>query len=729
MGDQELKQLLEMIKEALGRMGLDSALGDFKDNIDDNNKGLTKQERLVKNLNERFDKVNKELDKGRKKILDLGSTIKDLDDQIEDLEDSHKKQVLQERKDLLEKQFISASYKKAAKDFTVALGDVLVKGTMRSTKTLVNGLQSNASGISIAGSLMTDAIQSSQDAVNAGTKTAETLGGGLSSLGGKAGKFGIGLQVAAGAVSYFSNAVSDASKFAVEMLTKEVEKTVAAFNNATSAGALFGKGMDDMRFYSSRAGLTVEQFSNVIKNNNQVLADSGLTVTGAVRVVANVTSKLATQTGKSGQTLQREMLNLGVGFEEQAAITAQVVGDLKRTGSRATNSEVAQATVNIAKNMKAVADIMGEEAKGRQEAAKKAAEQYAFQAKLREVAAKIEDPTKRAEYMKNIETSMAAMTGPMRRSAMQEFVSGVTTDVSAILSGAAGAGKDWAQVALSGETDMAKLTESTGKLNDQFQSGTNEMGIAISKVTMLTGDMAEHSAAFDEQMRDSYKLNSANIKQALADAEAAAAASGQLHNAVIGAEVEAQKLKLALQDTLTPAIKEFAKVTNKVLEGVKKQLEKAGFEVGGGKAENNRDWWKIAQGAALATAGVVGGVLTSWTGIGGAAGVAAATTGAQMMYSGWENEEGYAEGGISTGSVSGHQEVLHGTEAVVPLPDGRTIPVEIQRQDYSALQLAIGQLTSEVQAGNRGTNDNLQDLIRIMKDNTSYTQQVATNTN
>ncbi len=63
MGDQELKQLLEMIKEALGRMGLDDALGDFKDNIDDANKGLTKQEKLTKHLSDRFEKVNKELEK------------------------------------------------------------------------------------------------------------------------------------------------------------------------------------------------------------------------------------------------------------------------------------------------------------------------------------------------------------------------------------------------------------------------------------------------------------------------------------------------------------------------------------------------------------------------------------------------------------------------------------------------------------------------------------------
>lgn len=38
---------------------------------------------------------------------------------------------------------------------------------------------------------------------------------------------------------------------------------------------------------------------------------------------------------------------------------------------------------------------------------------------------------------------------------------------------------------------------------------------------------------------------------------------------------------------------------------------------------------------------------------------------------------GYASGGVATGSTSGYPAMLHGTEAIVPLPDGRSIPVEM----------------------------------------------------
>ena len=39
---------------------------------------------------------------------------------------------------------------------------------------------------------------------------------------------------------------------------------------------------------------------------------------------------------------------------------------------------------------------------------------------------------------------------------------------------------------------------------------------------------------------------------------------------------------------------------------------------------------------------------------------------------------GYATGGIAKGSSAGYPAVLHGKEAVVPLPNGNSIPVELR---------------------------------------------------
>ena len=57
-------------------------------------------------------------------------------------------------------------------------------------------------------------------------------------------------------------------------------------------------------------------------------------------------------------------------------------------------------------------------------------------------------------------------------------------------------------------------------------------------------------------------------------------------------------------------------------------------------------------------------------------GIPAARTGGIM--SDGEKVSGYATGGVARGPGAGYPAVLHGTEAVVPLPNGRSIPVEMQ---------------------------------------------------
>jgi hypothetical protein len=78
------------------------------------------------------------------------------------------------------------------------------------------------------------------------------------------------------------------------------------------------------------------------------------------------------------------------------------------------------------------------------------------------------------------------------------------------------------------------------------------------------------------------------------------------------------------------------------------------------------------------------------------------------------NRIGKANGGISRGPVSGYSEILHGTEAVVPLPDNRSIPVSL---DSSSITAAVNQ-----QSGI------LAEILRTMQNNNSLTSQIAMNT-
>ena len=70
---------------------------------------------------------------------------------------------------------------------------------------------------------------------------------------------------------------------------------------------------------------------------------------------------------------------------------------------------------------------------------------------------------------------------------------------------------------------------------------------------------------------------------------------------------------------------------------------------------------------------------------------------------------GYAYGGIAMGPSSGYQALLHGTEAVVPLPDGRTIPVQSSAQDSGVMAAQL---------------DKLDEMVSIMKNQLNVSTRI-----
>jgi hypothetical protein len=72
---------------------------------------------------------------------------------------------------------------------------------------------------------------------------------------------------------------------------------------------------------------------------------------------------------------------------------------------------------------------------------------------------------------------------------------------------------------------------------------------------------------------------------------------------------------------------------------------------------------------------------------------------------------GYKFGGIASGPEAGYNTTLHGTEAVVPLPDGRSIPVQIAGSDEQ-MELMSAQLSK------------LDDIMRVMQSQLGVSQKL-----
>ena len=724
---------LEAIRADLEKLGLSA--NSVAAILDVMIKKLKKQTVTIDEVTSSVNDLDKELKKGRKSFIDLGPDIRQLSNQIEDLTenakdlaDQDKIQELERKKQILTQQYLTSQYKKAGQDLTVAIGKEVIGRMVQGTKTLVSDIQDGGSGVKIATDLMTNTLDMNQAGFSSLANAGKSVGSAMMMIPGPTMAVGAALTAVSSAFGFLTEQATDLAKFGINVLAKEVEKTVKAFNNSTAAGALFAKGMDDIRTYSSRAGLTVDQFSEVLKNNSQVLAESGLTVETAARAVADVTSRLAKDTGKSGLSLQREMMNLGIGFQEQADLVAQVMVGYKRAGMQATNREVAMATVDMAKNMKAMADIMGEEAKGRQEAAKQQAAQYAFAAKINELAKKYGDPT----LPMRVTQSLAMMSESQRNAAIQTTVlGGATTDVAALLMDGGSAARTFTSNLESGRTSMQDLTEGTTRLNDRLQSGTDEMGRALSTSSIAIGANADIAKAYSEQYADSFKMNSANLNKALTDADKLSGSQGELQNSIMGAEQQAQQLRLALQNELTPAIKNFGKVVNNITSQLHAEMQKLGIGSGGVAGQifhAIKTGLKLGvEGIGAVTGAIGGGLLGSTVGPVGTVVGAGAGGYAGGHYAGeaFESVFGYAQGGIASGPVSGFSATLHGTEAVVPLPDGKTIPVETKQVGPSYDTKIMADMLQELKNGHQSTIQAMNELVRHTKTTASYSSQLV----
>jgi hypothetical protein len=174
------------------------------------------------------------------------------------------------------------------------------------------------------------------------------------------------------------------------------------------------------------------------------------------------------------------------------------------------------------------------------------------------------------------------------------------------------------------------------------------------------------------------------------------------------ATIAAQEMAVKLQGLIDPFLKMYADITAKMLTQIDATFEKMRQEVTAiakgekeipGKDSATKIVDEAATGATAgaitgAIAGAVKGVLAGilggplgmiMGGLGGAASgaLAGSTIGAagfagiEAIKQWFDSREGKASGGIARGPRSGFIEKLHGTEAVVPLPDGKTIPVKL----------------------------------------------------
>jgi flagellum-specific peptidoglycan hydrolase FlgJ len=525
------------------------------------------QKKLVRNLKKEYRELSEEVKHGVKSQKDLRDMAGELTVAIKHVSNSQTKRELQEIQ-------MSAAKKAAYMDFADGIRESSAKTTSALTagsSKFVRSLQANASSTELSASLLNTSV----DVTASGLKV---VGSGLSAFGSALLLAPTPVTKAAGAIAsalgFVASAASesgkDLAKFGIDVASKEVDKTVKAFNDLSSSGALFSNGMTGMRTAAGDAGLTVDQFANVVKGSSEQLANSGMSVAEASKFTGGVLKA-------GGKSMKDSLLKLGYGFEEQGALIADVMQDMRGASTgplKATEAEVAAQTQKYAENLRVIADITGEDAKKKMDQARDVSNQLAFQQKLAKM-----DETQRL----NVVNAMGNMSDQQMKDYRDMIVFGkVINKTGAIMASQNTAYsqslQESANATKNGTLDAEKQREINAKHNEAIQKGWLEStGIGNAGAAGLGGAASDAAEAMGKDLQYRKKWTKESIDAAKTAATDQKKTTDGLTNSVMTAEQAAQDLKIALQDVLTPAITEFATISKDMLQGVKALMKELGL--------------------------------------------------------------------------------------------------------------------------------------------------------
>ena len=628
-------------------------------------------------------------------FVDIQGSIESLDKAIKQADKDFnlgKKVSLERQKADLEVAAGARNTKVALGNMALGAGQALKNNLLPAIGSFVKGLQGNASSAELSSTLFTGAIDAAGGAGQAIGGTMAGLGGAMAGMSGKVGMVGKGLAVLGPILSNVSAAGQKLLKTGLSILVPEVQKTIKAFNAGSNAGALFAGGMTEMRSTANAAGLTLDQFSAVMQKNSADLADSGLGVAQAAKLMGG-----AMKAG--GGQMQTELLKLGYGFEEQSSLVAETMASMRKGGRALTAGDqaaIAQQTAKYAENLRVITAVTGEDARKKMEQVKAQANQLAFQQKLAEMG---------PERAAAVERAMANMSAQQQKNFMDSMVFGqVINKAGAAMESTstnfAANNAALVEAAKNGTLDA----ESARAINTRYAEGVrqdmlNQKEIGMAAMAGSTGLSGELSKVMLEELQLRRKQNADAVKDAEANVKGQAAAVDKLTTDLMAAERAGQGLKLELEKSLTPAIAKYSEVSKLMLEGVQTMLKDAGIGTGpttksdsgapkAASPESKATGEAIGSvaGTAIGMAigsvvpvigtaigGLLGGFLGSMVGgkiVESQAGTTDKSKAREAETLKQQQEDpaaGLATGGISIGPEDGYLQKLHGRELVIPL--------------------------------------------------------------
>ncbi len=527
-----------------------------------------------------------------------------------------------------------------------------------------------------------------------------------------------------------------------QKLMEMQEAELATYREMTKAGVNFGGSLTDIRTTALEMGTTLEGFGALVKQNSTLFAQLGSTADAGARSFVNLSKDIR------GSDIGKNLRALGYSIDDINGSTANY---LKMTGGR--TAEEMKNTKALAASAGAymtqldmLATITGQSREQQEKALQEATANAAYESYLQTL-----DEEGRKKATAAMQNALA-VGGKGAADALKSQLMGLppmteaAQNFTALLPNAAKGVADMGNAVKDTSKDLKDVNKSystamVGSARDAQNLGKEQMaamsmtGGAMAETAMqaqknanlLNSKQVKNAEDFDRLQKDI-----ANSQDARNKTQAAAAAESEQAFKNLGAE---------LMGALAPTIKELVPViqdlAQKMIAFAMENMPaiKAGLKM---VVDFVKDLFspegreKVGKQIAEGLGKLLSAIWDNFSLFGNSEDKAKQRETNRAYDQGGANRGGgmdfsagsFAEGGVAKGPKSGYMANLHGTEAVVPLPDGRKLPVnlDLKMPDFSTIMSDIKSFRSELQQKIKDktglpTDEDLGNMFSSFKDN------------
>jgi hypothetical protein len=658
----------------------------------------------IRQVGQGMARLRYDMDAGRHSFSESIRVYKQLKDEFENLDEATRATVAGQRIREAQQQMSSQLLRQGLGELAGDITKIGLAGALNYYKnqlvTGVRALQDNVGGTESAFSLQRQAVTDLYGTFTSLSQAATASGAALMTINPIAGGVVAGLGIAGEALAKFYGGLQTTG---LDILQKEFVKTTESFKAVTGGGLLLAGGMTEIRQSAREAQLDVTDFAKVVAARSEDLARLGGTVNQGTRRFMDVNSEMV--------KYRNGLMNLGISYKDQADGAIEYMATLQSVGQLQGRSaaQLAKETDSYLVNLKQITAITGEDSKRAQQRARDASVQAAVQNKLSmssgDAAVKFGNLVKQFPGLEKAISQLYTF-GSVTDSTQAIFLANnplieksIREQVGLIDNQNVNAAR------FQSELEYSQAQQAVA-MRDQLRANQGIIGT----VNLASGNLGELSGLYSNYSMITDRIVSKGFYSSERIADEAKKTTDPLTKSVTESQRLFTQLGTVLSALLDGPLTSFATKAPDIIQEAAKKIQEAikplagQFTISQAIDERIIKIFRDAFGANLRGT------------VRGGGGVPSAGEPITPIQS-------FAGGGIANGPLSGFNALLHGTEAVIPLGDSRSIPVSmkidenlIAKQFNESFSAAIAQIKqSEKQQQNTATSTPMESVTKALE--------------